>query len=109
VIIQNVTVLNPAESKVSLIDMLSDFDFDPVESTDATKPTAVYDPYVESVENLDITIRQTKDGSVPSRVQLAIFGCAKPQPLVTKSVVEPTTTGKPTQGSSTSAGIISSR
>ena len=76
--------------------MLSDFDFDPVESTDATKPTAVYDPYIENVENLDITIRQTKDGSVPSRVQLVIFGCAKPQPLVTKSVVEPTTTGKPT-------------
>ena len=93
-IIQNVSILNAAESKITLIDMLSDYDFDPVESTNTVSPAAVYPQYIENVENLDITIRQTKDGSVPSRVQLAIFGCAKPQPIVTKSVVEPTTAGR---------------
>jgi hypothetical protein len=81
---------------VSLIDALTDFDFYPIQSTDGSQPSIRYDPFVEGVMNLDVTILRTTDDSVPSKIYLSIFGCAEPAPSGSKPAVESTTPSAPT-------------
>ena len=90
-VIQNISIANAAESKISLIDALTDFDFEPIESVDQSKPSVVYSPFVDGVINLDLTILSTSDNSVPSKIDLSIFGCGEPAAIVSKPVLEPTT------------------
>jgi hypothetical protein len=93
--LQNVTILNAAESKITSITALTDFDFDATPNTNASNPTVTYEPYYEDVGTLTITILKTSDNSIPSKVQLGIFGCANPITVVTKAQIEPTiTSGK---------------
>jgi hypothetical protein len=90
-VIQNISITNPTESKISLIDALTDFDFDPIESTDRSKPSIFYDPSIDGVMNLDVTILRTNDNSVPSKIDLSIFGCGEPATIGSKPALETTT------------------
>jgi hypothetical protein len=62
----------------------------PIESTDPFSPDIVYDPHIENVANLEITISRTRDNSLPPMVQLGIFGCPQPPMIGTKTQVETT-------------------
>ena len=85
------TILNPVESKITSLDALTDYDFDPIANTNASNPSIDYDPYYENVGTLDITIEKTSDNSIPSSVQLAIFGCSDDNIISTKAQIEQTT------------------
>ena len=91
------TIVNAAESKITSINAMTDYDFQPIENTNKSNPSIVYNPYYEMVTDLDISILATKDNSVPSKVELGVFGCGNPSPLFTKGVIEPTPTPKATR------------
>ncbi len=95
------TILNAAESKITSINSLTEYDSDVIQNIDASNPTVVYDPYYENVNQLTITILGTSDNSIPSRVQIGIFGCAEPVPLGTKAQIEPTTIVPPSSSNIT--------
>ena len=90
------SILNPSQSKITLISALTEYDFDAIENTNASNPTIVYQPYYQDVNTLQISILKTSDDSKPSQVELAIFGCGEPVPIMTKAQVEPTSTSVPT-------------
>jgi hypothetical protein len=104
--------LNARKTKITQINALSEYDFDPIESTNASNPTVVYDPYIENVAEFEITLLKTSDKSVPSGIRLAIHGCADPTPLGTKAQIETTiagqtggtTSGRPGQATTTMRG-----
>jgi ABC-type transport system involved in multi-copper enzyme maturation permease subunit len=73
-----VTVVNAAQSKITSLTAQTDYDENPIPNTNASNPAIIYSPYYEDVNKLTITILKTSDGSQPSYLQLAIFGCAKP-------------------------------
>jgi len=83
--------LNPVESKITLIDAATEYDFDPIANTNPSNPSIDYDPYYENVGTLEITIEKTSDNSIPSSVQLAIFGCSDSSIIATKAQIEQTT------------------
>ncbi|CAF4275432.1 unnamed protein product, partial [Rotaria sp. Silwood2] len=91
VIIQNITIINAVESKITSISAITEYDFDAIENTNPMNPTIVYDPYYENVAELQISILKTNDDSIPSQLKLGIFGCADAKPIATKSNLEPTT------------------
>ena len=83
--------MNPVESKITSLDALTDYDFDPISNTNASNPSIDYDPYYENVGTLDITIEKTSDNSIPSSVQLGILGCSDDNIIATKAQIEQTT------------------
>jgi hypothetical protein len=87
-----VSILNPAESKITSINALTDYDFDPIESTNSSNPVIVYNPDYEDVSELDITILTTQDNSIPSQVQIGIYGCPQTPSVRTKAAIEESTT-----------------
>ncbi|CAF3800944.1 unnamed protein product, partial [Rotaria sordida] len=93
VVIQNVSVVNPDESKIISINALTEYDSKPIENTSPTNPAVVYNPYLEEVFDLKITILKTKDNSIPSMVKLGIFGCGEAVNIATKAQIESATTG----------------
>ena len=88
--IQNVTILNAVQSKITSISALTEYDFEPIENANSSNPTVVYDPHYENVVELEISILKTRDNSIPSTVQLGVYGCADAKSIVTKGVIEPT-------------------
>ncbi|CAF5058938.1 unnamed protein product, partial [Rotaria sp. Silwood1] len=92
VIIQNVSVVNPDESKIISINALTEYDLEPIENTNPTNPAVVYNPYLENVAQLEITLLKTKDNSMSSNVKLGIFGCSVPVKMSAKPPLEPSTT-----------------
>ncbi|CAF1225499.1 unnamed protein product, partial [Adineta ricciae] len=92
VILQNVTILNPADSKITSISALTDYDFEPVLSKNESNPSVVYTPYMEDVIPLTVEILKVDGNSLPKQVKLGIFGCADPTTLYTKAQTEPYTT-----------------
>ena len=97
-VLQNITILNAAQSKVTFIDANPN-GWGVDQNTNSSNPTILYTPYYEDVETLDITIINTQDGKPPSNVVLGIFGCANPKKTNTKAQIEPTKT----------AGVTSSK
>ena len=90
-ILERITILNAAESKITTISVLTDQDADRRESTDPNQPTINYDPNLENVGTVSIRISKTSDNSVPRRVQLGIFGCATPSTPGSKPQLQTTT------------------
>ena len=72
------TILNPVESKITLLDAVTEYDAEQIANTNASNPSIDYDPYYENVVTLEITIEKTSDNSIPSTVQLGILGCSEP-------------------------------
>ena len=89
VVLQNVTIMNAAESKITFIDANAN-GWDTIQNTNSSNPSVVYDPYYEDIETLDITIISTQDSKPPSKVVLGIFGCADPKKIRTKAQIETT-------------------
>ena len=79
------SILNPVESKITLLDAVTEYDAEPIANTNASNPSIDYSPYHENVVTLEITIEKTSDNSIPSSVQLAILGCSDPVPLESTS------------------------
>ena len=79
------TILNPVESKITLLDAVTEYDAEPIANANASNPSIDYSPYHENVVTLEITIEKTSDNSIPSSVQLAILGCSDPVPLESTS------------------------
>lgn len=75
--------MNPAESKITLLDAVTEYDAEPIANTNASNPSIDYNPNHENVVTLEITIEKTSDNSIPSSVQLAILGCSDPITLST--------------------------
>ncbi|CAF2178339.1 unnamed protein product [Rotaria magnacalcarata] len=92
VLIQNVSVLNPSESRITSINAQTDFDSGPIHSVNTNTPAVVYNPYVADVTELDITIPNTQDNSVPSKLHLAIYGCTNASIIGTTPQTERTPT-----------------
>lgn len=69
----------------------TEYDKTPVQNKDSSNPSIVYDPYYEDVVELEITISDTDQKSFPFKLQLGIFGCAHPIPIVITPPVEPST------------------
>ncbi|CAF4497898.1 unnamed protein product, partial [Rotaria socialis] len=90
VIIHNVSVLNPSESRVISISAQTDLDFEPINNPNPAIPVVVYNPHEEDVRELDITILKIKDPSLPTKLQLAIYGCTTPSTISTKPLIETT-------------------
>jgi hypothetical protein len=82
-----VTIENAAESKITSINALTDNDISPVPS-ESSYPAVVYNPPNQNVSTLDIQIVNTSDNSIPSKVQLGIFGCAEPPQVITRAAPE---------------------
>ena len=81
-------MLNPSESKVSLIKLSSDY-IDEVSSSNTNAPKVTFDNDIDYVEYLDITIVSTKDKKVPQTpVKLSILACIQNSSLFTKGVIE---------------------
>ena len=93
-IIQNITIMNPSESKVATITVYTDSDDSPIASIDSSRPAVVYSPPYEDILNLLITLINTTDNKpVPSSsVQLAIFGCPESESANAAPQVQPQTT-----------------
>ncbi|CAF3352616.1 unnamed protein product, partial [Rotaria sp. Silwood2] len=91
-IVESSTRSREDESKITSINALTEYDIEPIENANPTNPAVVYNPYLEEVAQLDITILKTKDNSVPSKVKLGIFGCGEPVKISAKPPLEPTTT-----------------
>ncbi|CAF3717462.1 unnamed protein product, partial [Rotaria socialis] len=111
VIINNVSVLNPSESRVISISAQTDLDFEPINNPNPAIPVVVYNPHVEDVRELDITILKIKDPSLPTKLQLAIYGCTTPSTISTKPLIETTSpqlvsTTQPSTRSGTVTKII---
>jgi hypothetical protein len=96
VILQNVTIANAKESKITSITAYTGYEDSPIPNPNPSNPTITYVPYDENIENLDISILATSDGSIPSSVQLSIFGCANPVLLSTKGQILQRITTLPT-------------
>ncbi|CAF4890907.1 unnamed protein product, partial [Rotaria magnacalcarata] len=92
VLIQNVSVLNPSESRITSINAQTDFDSGPIHSVNTNTPAVVYNPYIADVTELDITIPNTQDNSVPSKLHLAIYGCTNASIIRTTPQTERTPT-----------------
>jgi hypothetical protein len=68
---------------------MTQYDWNPIQNTNPSNPAILYNPYVEMVEQIDITILNTTDTTfTPTKVQLGIFGCGNPQNIVTKAQLE---------------------
>ena len=80
--------MNPVESKITLLDAATEYDFDPISNTNPSNPSIDYDPYYENVGTLDITIEKTSDNSIPSSVLLGIIGCSDDNTIATKAQIE---------------------
>jgi len=91
VTLQNVSIVNAAESKITSISALTDYDVDSILSN-PSHPAVIYNPYYEDVDTLDVEILKTSDNSIPSKVQLSIFGCADASSIATKAQLELRTT-----------------
>jgi len=91
-----VTIENAAESKITSINALTDNDVSPIPS-ESSYPAVVYHPPNQNVTTLDIQILNTSDNSIPSKVQLGIFGCAEPPEVITRAAPEERT--RPTTAS----------
>ncbi len=81
------TIENAAESKITSINALTDNDISPVPS-ESSYPAVVYNPPNQNVSTLDIQIVNTSDNSIPSKVQLGIFGCVEPPQMLTRAAPE---------------------
>lgn len=92
VTVQNVSILNPVQTKITEISALTDFDFEPIQNPSPSQPAIVYNPYYDDVTYIEITILKTTDNSKPSNVQLSIFGCAQAGSSKTKAQIETTIT-----------------
>jgi hypothetical protein len=96
VILQNVTIANAKESKITSITAFTGYEDSPIPNPNPSNPTITYVPYDEDIQSLDVSILATSDGSIPSSVQLSIFGCANPVPIVTKGQIQHRITTLPT-------------
>ncbi|CAF1632058.1 unnamed protein product, partial [Adineta ricciae] len=92
VIIQNISIVNPADSKITSISALTEFDSTPKFNENPNNPSVKYSPYVENVIPLTVVIHKTSDDTVPTNARLSIVGCAHPTTRVTKAQVENDTT-----------------
>ena len=101
---QSVSVVNPARSNIAVISTLTEFDDEPVLSTDPSNPSVTYDPYMEAVIPLSISIVKATDRTRSSDMQLSILGCADPKPITTKAQVEGGTTLASVTSTPSSAG-----
>ncbi len=81
------TIENAAESKITSINALTDNDINPIPS-ESSYPAVVYNPPNQNVGTLDIQIVNTSDNSIPSKVQLGIFGCVEPPQMLTRAAPE---------------------
>ena len=88
------SVLNPAESKVTSISALTEYDDEPLVNASPSNATIVYQPYYDNLAYIEITIISTRDNSKPSKLQLSILGCANPGNMKTKPQL-PTTPAVP--------------
>jgi hypothetical protein len=77
--------VNAAESKISSINVTTDLDSNPIQSN-SSYPAVIYNPYYQDIGTLQIQILNTTDNSIPSNVQLGIFGCAQPPQSGIKAV-----------------------
>lgn len=94
------------ESKITTIGVLTDQDNDRIQNIDPTRPAITYDPNVENVGTLSIRISKTSDNTVPSRVQIGIFGCATPTTPGSKPQLITTTPVSTAQPRETTAGMF---
>ncbi|CAF1636704.1 unnamed protein product [Adineta ricciae] len=109
VILQNISIANPTESKITSISALTDFDDVPRLSDNPSSPSIRYSPYMEDVIPLTVVIKKTSDGTVPSNTRLSIIGCAKPTTIATKAQIEQDTTTTSNTKSTTNVSTTSSQ
>jgi hypothetical protein len=83
-----VSIINPAESKINSINVATEYDTEPIPSTNSSNPSVDYQPYLEFVTQLDMSILGTTDNSLPSNAQIGIFGCAERTTIATKAQIE---------------------
>ena len=86
--VRSVSVVNPAESKVSAIEVNANGEGEE-SSTNIDAPAVNFEYDIEYVDDLVITIVSTKDKKLPQKpVKLSILGCVRKASLYTKAVVE---------------------
>ncbi|CAF1636701.1 unnamed protein product [Adineta ricciae] len=109
VILQNISIANPTESKITSISALTDFDDVPRLSNNPSSPSIKYSPYMQDVIPLTVVIKKTSDGTVPSNTRLSIIGCAKPTTSGTTAQIEQDTTTTSNPKSTTDVSGTSSQ